>query len=134
MLLATLVAIMACSCGSSPVTLKGQIESLAMRTAEPVMGNLNSPVMNGSVPGSGSLVVIHLKGHEKDAYLIPLPQILAIQGFSDLTASAQGLGGLLALNPLQKRLNGKEVELTCKKTKREDGEQQYAVSAFQLVR
>ena len=132
MLSAVLLVMITCSCSRSPVTLKGQVETVGIRTGSPIIADASKPVMNAGVKASASRVVIFLQDHKSARYMIDLPRLLDMPEFSDLKEGAQGTGGLFILTPLQERLTGRQVELTFTKLGCEDGVQQYAISAIRI--
>jgi hypothetical protein len=132
MTLAVALAIVGCSGFSSPVKVEGEVVSVSIETGQPVIGNLNKPEMNASVKGSLSSVNIELKNVESTEYKIPLPQLIAMQGFADLKGKSESMGGLLILSDIQKRLTGKHVVMTCTKAGKEDDIQAYTISELQI--
>lgn len=113
-------------------TVKGTVSSVSIRTGEPVIPNLNAPVVNLAAKGSSSTVVIQMSDAKAKEYVIAVPQIVELQGFTDLKGKHEMMGGLLILSDLQKRLVGKDVELKCNKAGEKEGTEIYSVSGLQI--
>jgi hypothetical protein len=114
-------------------TVKGVVSGVSIRTGEAVIPNLNQPQVNVGAKGSTSSVVIELKDVKSTEYMIPVPEMVELQGFTDLKGKHQMMGGLLILSDLQKRLTGKNVEVKCSKGGEKEGTMIYSVSEVKVM-
>jgi hypothetical protein len=121
-----------CVAEETNVVVKGKVKSVSMETSQ-VEINMATATITENANASVSLVNIQIAERPNETFKIPVDDIVELPPFQDLKGRHKMLGGLLILNPLQSKLIGKDVVLSCFKTKGDSKDLTYLIRRVEVA-